>query len=82
VVTHYFGEPRQDGTSHKVWKMPWPGDPRVNMQEGKGGKAKEYQVKQAVCAIDTLAEHQRQLAGPPAPQATPARGHKTEKRKR
>lgn len=54
VVTHYFGEPRQDGTSHKVWKMPWAGDPRVNLQRGKSGKAKTYQVRQAVQAIDTL----------------------------
>ncbi len=25
----YFGEPRQRGTSHRVYKTPWPGDPRV-----------------------------------------------------
>jgi hypothetical protein len=30
VATHYFGAPRQGGTSHQVWKMPWTGDPRVN----------------------------------------------------
>ncbi len=54
VVTSYFGEPRQDGTSHKVWKMPWAGDPRVNMQRGKSGKAKAYQVRQAIQAIDRL----------------------------
>ncbi len=54
VATHYFGQPRQNGTSHKVWKMPWPGDPRINMQAGDGGKAKRYQVRQAVAAIDTL----------------------------
>jgi hypothetical protein len=54
VATHYFGQPRQNGTSHKVWKMPWPGDPRINMQAGDGGKAKAYQVRQAVAAIDTL----------------------------
>jgi hypothetical protein len=54
VATHYLGQPRQNGTSHKVWKMPWPGDPRINMQVGDGGKAKAYQVRQAVAAIDTL----------------------------
>jgi hypothetical protein len=54
VVTSYFGEPRQNGTSHKVWKMPWAGDPRVNMQKGKSGLAKDYQVRQAVQAIDRL----------------------------
>ena len=30
--------------------MPWPGDPRVNIQD-KGGKAKPYQVKQVLNAI-------------------------------
>jgi hypothetical protein len=36
VATHFFGEPRQSG-SHRVFKMPWPGDPRINLQEDKGG---------------------------------------------
>ena len=54
VATHYFGEPRQNGTSHKVWRMPWAGDPRVNMQKSKGGKAKAYQVRQLLAAIDRL----------------------------
>ena len=51
VATHHFGDPRQKGTSHCVWKMPWPGDPRVNLQN-KGGKAKPYQVRQLLAAID------------------------------
>ncbi|GGF01161.1 hypothetical protein GCM10011611_03400 [Aliidongia dinghuensis] len=51
VCEHYFGPPRQEGTSHCVYKTPWPGDPRVNIQEGKGGKAKDYQVRQVVQAI-------------------------------
>lgn len=51
VATLYFGEPRQKGTSHCVWKMPWPGDPRVNLQDDHG-KAKAYQVKQLLVAID------------------------------
>jgi len=51
VATHHFGEPRQKGTSHCVWKMPWPGDPRVNLQDDHG-KAKAYQVKQLLVAID------------------------------
>jgi hypothetical protein len=53
VATHFFGEPRQSGTSHCVWKMPWAGDPRVNLQ-GKGGYAKAYQVKQLLQAIMKL----------------------------
>ena len=52
----YFGEPRQNGTSHAVFKTPWPGDPRVNIQKGEGGKAKGYQVKQVIKAIDRLLE--------------------------
>ena len=42
VCTDHFGEPRQDGTSHKVYKTPWHGDPRVNIQRGKDGNAKAY----------------------------------------
>ena len=38
ICTDHFGEPRQDGTSHKVYKTPWQGDPRVNIQRGKDGK--------------------------------------------
>jgi hypothetical protein len=51
VADHYFGKPTQRGSSHRVWKMSWPGDPRVNMQEGRG-KAKAYQVRQLLAAID------------------------------
>ena len=54
VCEYYFGEERQRGTSHCVYKTPWPGDPRVNIQEDKGGKAKAYQVKQVLAAIDKL----------------------------
>ena len=54
VCDHYFGPPRQNGTSHCVYRMPWPGDPRVNIQRGEGGKAKPYQVRQIVRAIDRL----------------------------
>jgi len=50
VCTYYFGEPRQDGTSHKVYKTPWKGDPRVNIQNKKG-MAKPYQVRQVLDAI-------------------------------
>ncbi len=49
----YFGEPRQKGTSHRVYRTPWPGDPRVNIQNDKG-KAKPYQVRQVLKAIEKL----------------------------
>lgn len=55
VCVAYFGEPHQAGSSHAVFKMPWSGDPRVNIQNDKG-KAKPYQVRQVVHAIDKL-EH-------------------------
>ena len=54
VGEHYFGEPRQQGTSHPVYKTPWIGDPRINIQRDKSGKAKSYQVRQVVQAIDKL----------------------------
>ena len=28
VCQTYFGKPRQDGSSHAIFKTPWPGDPR------------------------------------------------------
>ena len=59
VVTHFFGKPRQKGSSHHVWKMPWAGDPRINLQPGQGGKAKPYQVRQAVQAIDRLLQEKK-----------------------
>jgi len=54
IANAFFGKPRQYGTSHRVWRMPWPGDPRVNLQEGESGKAKAYQVAQLLKAIDRL----------------------------
>lgn len=48
---HYFGQPRQRGSSHAVFMMPWAGDPRVNIQNNKG-KAKTYQVRQVLAVID------------------------------
>ena len=55
VCNHYFGKPRQQGTSHCVYKTPWLGDPRINIQE-KNGKAKVYQVRQVLAAIKKLEE--------------------------
>lgn len=53
VCDHYFGEPRQGGSSHRIYKTPWQGDPRINIQNDKG-KAKAYQVKQVLLAIERL----------------------------
>jgi hypothetical protein len=55
VCEHYFGEARQTGSSHAVFKTPWQGDPRVNIQNDKG-KAKAYQVRQVLKAIEKMEE--------------------------
>jgi hypothetical protein len=52
VCNHFFGQPRRNATSHSDYKLPWPGDPRVNIQKDKGGKAKGYQVKRVLQAVD------------------------------
>lgn len=51
VCVHYFGQPRTASGSHAVFETPWPGDPRVNIQNDKG-TAKPYQVRQVLAAID------------------------------
>ena len=53
VFEFYFGKARQSGSSHCIYKMPWSGDPRVNIQNSKG-KAKSYQVKQVLLAIEQI----------------------------
>ena len=53
ICDHFFSEPRQKKSSHRVYKTPWEGDPRVNIQNAKG-KAKIYQVKQVLLAIEKL----------------------------
>ena len=53
VCVRFFGEPRQSSGSHAVFKTPWAGDPRVNIQNAQG-RAKAYQVRQVLQAIDKL----------------------------
>ena len=53
VCERYFGAPRRVGTSHRVYQTPWQGDPRVNIQN-KEGKARAYQVRQVLKAIERL----------------------------
>jgi hypothetical protein len=53
VCDHYFGKPRRGGGSHRVYKTPWQGDPRVNIQNKKG-RARAYQVRQILKAIERL----------------------------
>ena len=56
VCDAYFGKPRRTGGSHRVYRTPWPGDPRVNIQNDRG-MAKAYQVRQVLRAIRRLEEH-------------------------
>ena len=51
----YFGAPRQSSGSHQIYRTPWIGDPRINIQNCKG-RAKVYQVKQVLSAIEKLEE--------------------------
>lgn len=53
ICEEYFGQPRHSGGSHWIYKTPWQGDPRINIQNDKG-KAKAYQVKQVPMAIERM----------------------------
>ncbi|MFA5399698.1 MAG: toxin HicA [Dehalococcoidia bacterium] len=53
VCEYYFGSPRQRDSSHCIYKTPWQGDPRINIQDDNG-KAKVYQVGQVLRAIAKL----------------------------
>jgi hypothetical protein len=53
VCDFCFGEARHTGSSHRIYKTPWQGDPRVIIQEHRG-MAKAYQVRQVLKAIDRL----------------------------
>ena len=53
ICTQVFGEPRTNA-SHVIFRTPWAGDPRVNLQRGKDGKAKPYQVRQVLNALRRL----------------------------
>ncbi len=55
ICDYFFGEPRQSGTSHLVYRTPWPSNPRVNIQNNQG-MAKPYQVRQVVRALEKLEE--------------------------
>ncbi len=53
ICQYYFGKPRQNSGSHCIYRTPWAGDPRINIQNHKG-MAKAYQVKQVLQAIYKL----------------------------
>jgi hypothetical protein len=53
VCEYFFGKPRKSASSHRIYRTPWRGDPRINVQNHKG-KAKAYQVKQVLLALEKL----------------------------
>lgn len=57
VCREHFGKDRVKG-SHHIFKTPWPGDPRINIQISKG-KAKPYQVDQVVEALVKLKDEKK-----------------------
>ena len=53
ICDHYFECRNSKKMSHRTYKTPWPGNPRVNIQNANG-KAKPYQVIQVLEAIEKL----------------------------
>jgi len=54
ICEYYFGKARLK-SGHHIYKTPWQGDPRINIQNDNG-KGKAYQVRQVVKAIKRLEE--------------------------
>ncbi len=52
ICKKYFGKPRISG-SHHIFKTPWKGDPRINLQK-VDKMAKFYQVKDVKKAIEKM----------------------------
>jgi hypothetical protein len=61
IAERYFGAPRTAG-SHHIFKMPWAGDPRINLQKD-GKMAKPYQIRQLTKALEKLKEVQNEKPG-------------------
>lgn len=55
ICEQVFGNYRISG-SHHIFKTPWQGDPRINLQKEKGNFAKPYQVRQVLRALRKLKE--------------------------
>ena len=61
ICEDLFGDYRING-SHYIFKTPWQGDPRINLQKLKGNFAKPYQVRQVLHALHKLKELEEQKA--------------------
>ena len=62
ILDRWFGTPRRTGGSHRVYRTPWRGDPRLNIQDANG-MAKAYQVRQAIQALERLGEQRHPDTG-------------------
>ncbi|MCK9461151.1 MAG: toxin HicA [Proteobacteria bacterium] len=51
VCAFHFGEARQRGSSHRIYRTGVASAPLVNIQRGAAGMAKPYQVRQVLKAI-------------------------------
>jgi len=51
-----FGKPRRGRGSHLIYDTPWMDHPLLVLQPSKG-KAKPYQVRQALRALDEMEKH-------------------------
>ena len=54
ICASFFTARKSSGSSHKVFATGLPVHPRVNIQPGKDGKAKPYQVDQVIEALKLL----------------------------
>jgi hypothetical protein len=61
-----FGNPRIRG-SHHIFKTPWKGDPRINIQKD-GNMAKPYQVRMVSEALKRLGEEKTKQNGKNKPE--------------
>ena len=52
ICKKYFGKPRIRG-SHYIFKTPWKGDPRINLQK-VDKMAKFYQVRDVKKAVEKM----------------------------
>ena len=58
ICDHFFGEPRQQGTSHRVYPDSLARRPQGEHPEPQGhGKALPYQVRQVIKALERLKEN-------------------------
>lgn len=61
ICEECFGSYRIN-SSHYIFKTPWQGDPRINLQKGKSNSAKSYQVRQVLNALRKLKELEKEKA--------------------